>query len=174
MKAKKSDNKDVNRAMQYDRSGEFVDGNKSKLQIAFFNKLFFKRLFSLSLITAIIFFCVVTIASANEAANVTAPISKIMDNGAGWILGLIGIVAVALIAPVLIVMVLLRKNLQNEYALGLPKHSVRALLAFSLIVLIAILLILFVSVSEITTALLAILASIVAFYFGQRSAEPKT
>ncbi len=149
MKAKKRDKKDVNKAMQYEGKG----------------------LFSLTLIIAIIFFCFVAIASANEATNVTLPISKITSAGAGWILGLIGIVALVLIAPVIIIIGLLRKNLQSEHALGLPKHSVRALLAFSLIVLIAVMLILFVTVSEITTALLAILASIVAFYFGQRSTE---
>jgi hypothetical protein len=62
------------------------------------------------------------------------------------------------------------KDKWKDYPLALPKGSVRALLAFSLVVIIAIMLVLFGGVNEIITAMLAILASIVGYYFGHRSA----
>lgn len=149
------------------KKGDCLHGDRIKSEC----KVFSKRFFSLTL-TGILFFAI-AIASATAATNVTDPIAKITSNGIGWILGLIALVAFALIAPVIIIIGLSRNDLKTEYALGLPKHSVRALLAFSLIVLIAIMLILFGSGNEITTALLAILASTVAFYFGQRGTEPE-
>lgn len=171
MKAKNGDNSDMRRTMQYDR------GLKEKL-------------FPLALIV-IISFCFIAIANTpcvaqtpspeptpgptpestpepTPSPSITPPISYF--NSPGALLGLIVIVALAIVVPILVVVLVFRKN-KCEYALGLPKHSVRALLAFSLIVLIAIMLILFVTVSGIVTALLAILASIVAFYYAQRSTE---
>lgn len=92
-------------------------------------------------ITAILFLCFSATAIAQDDAQTATqkpPISFITSSQD--ILWLIGIVAGVLIAPVLIIVILiaiLRRGLKSkhEHALGLPKHSVRALLAFNLIVL---------------------------------------
>ena len=172
MKSKDRD-KVVNRAMQY--KGEYVRGNGFKLQIEFFNKHLFLAFLKIGFLALIpvIFFCFVAIASAEEATNVTLPISMITSFKT--LLTLIILIPVICLVPFFIAFFAFRdKDKWKDYPLAMPKGSVRALLAFSLVVLIAIVLILFGGVNEIITAMLAILASIVGYYFGQRSvgAEP--
>ena len=182
MKAKKG-KKDVNKAMQ--REGSSV-GNRFKSRINVFNTTLLKSvvgksfatkmLFSLTFIGLIFFYFAVMavgITSANGATNATPPISEITSP---MFLTLIGVIAIILWLPFFILFCALRdKEKWKDSPLALPKGSVRALLAFSLVVLIAIMLVLFRCFNEIISALLALLASIVGYYFGQRSvgAEPK-
>lgn len=165
--------KKVNRKMQY---GGDVRGNGFKLQIEFFNKHLFFAFLKIGFLTLIpvIFFCFVAIASAEEATNVTLPISMITSFKT--LLTLIILIPVICLVPFFIAFRAFRDNDRwKDYPLAMPKGSVRALLAFSLVVLIAIMLVLFRCFNEIISALLAILASIVGYYFGQRSVggEPK-
>jgi amino acid transporter len=116
----------------------------------------------------------VAIASAEEATNATAPIQMITSFKT--LLTIIVVIPAIFLVPFFVVyFTLLDKEKWKDYPLAMPKGSVRALLAFSLIVLITIMLILFAAFNEIISALLAILALIVGYYFGQRSvvAEPK-
>lgn len=109
------------------------------------------------------------VASAKEETNVTSPI--LMMNSPLWVLLLIIVLSAIFLLPLFVVYFNLHdKDKWKDYPLALPKGSVRALLAFSLIVIIAIMMILFGGVNEIITAMLAILASIVGYYFGHRSA----
>lgn len=173
MKSEDGD-KEGNRAMQY---REAVRGNMFKSQIELFNKHPFLAFLKIGFLTLIpvIFFCFVAIASAEEATNVTSLIS-VMSSSPGWGLGLLFMVAAILMVTFFAIYFTLRdKEKWKDYPLAMPKGSVRALLAFSLIFLIAIMVILFGTFNEIISALLAILATIVGYYFGQKSvgAEPK-
>lgn len=150
-----------------------VNGNRVKSRINVFNTTLLGGIYFA--IIAILLFFFVAIASAKEATNVTSLIS-VMSSSPGWGLGLILVVAAILLIPFFVVYCTLRdKEKWKDYPLAMPKGSVRALLAFSLIFLIAIMLILFGTFNEIISALLAILATIIGYYFGQKSvaAEPK-
>ena len=172
MKAKKG-KKDVKEAMQSegDVVGNWLKSGMKGLSTSLFNSAVGK--YSAMAVIAILFFCFVAIASAEEATNATPPISEITSPN---FLGLIGVIAIILWVPFFAVFFALR-NMEKwkDYPLAMPKGSVRALLAFSLVVVIAIMLVLFRCFNEIISALLALLASIVGYYFGQRSvgAEPK-
>ena len=147
----------------------YVSGNGFELQIECFNRHLSFAFLKIAFLTLIplIFFCFVAIASAEEATDAAPPIPEITSP---MFLILIGVISVVCLLPFFVVFLALRdREKWKDYPLAMPKGSVRALLAFSLVVVIAIMLVLFRCFNEIISALLAILASIVGYYFGQRS-----
>ena len=175
MKSRKGKREGDKKAMRYSGGG-YVSGNRVKSQIngsntSLFNCATAVKYCAIAIISLLL--CFVAIASAEEATNATPSISEITSP---MFLKLIGVIAIILWLPFFAVFLALRNREKwKDYPLAMPKGSVRALLAFSLVVVIAIMLVLFRCFNEIISALLALLATIVGYYFGQRSvgAEPK-
>ena len=175
MKAKNGDNKEVNRAMQYDGRGEFVDENKSKLQIAFFNKLFSKRLFSLTLITAIMFFCFAAMVSTPCIALTPTPTPAETFPKDAAIGVAVGAIVAILAAFVLLICLGYRADKK------LDKGEMRRAIAGTFVVGFSIIAILsFVSGvlrEHIVTAYIELVGIVIGFYFGQKAAtatKPET
>ena len=124
--------------------GGHVSGNRVKSQIngsntSLFNCTTAVKYCAVAIISLLL--CFVAIASAEEATNATPSISEITSP---IFLKLIGVIAIILWLPFFVVFFALRdREKWEDYPLAMPAGSVRALLA--------------------------ILASIVGYYFGQRS-----
>jgi hypothetical protein len=139
-----------------------------------------KRLLLSVLMVVVVLSALAVVVMAEDEVNETptptaSPAQQDMIVGGAIIVLCIVFIILFIIIPVIGIHYVHKQGAIYNEALGLPKGSVRAIMAFGLIICVFIMLILSNGESnEVITALLAILASIVAYYFAQKSAVPPT